>query len=75
MVSDSDYAELHEFASQLGLPVRAFHRDHYDLPAEHRDRAIELGAAPVSSRDLVHRLNAAGLRRRPGTRSGNQAPA
>ena len=64
LVSDSSYEELHEFAASLGLPERAFHRDHYDLPAELRDAAIALGAEPVPSRVLVRRLRAAGLRRR-----------
>ena len=64
LVSDSSYEELHDFAARLGLPDRAFHRDHYDLPAELRDAAIVLGADPVPSRELVRRLQAAGLRRR-----------
>jgi hypothetical protein len=64
VVSDSSYDELHAFAAKLGLPPRAFHRDHYDLPADLRDAAIGLGADPVSSRELVRRLQAAGLRRR-----------
>lgn len=68
LVSDIDYAELHAFASTLDLPRRAFHGDHYDLPAEYRDRAIELGAVPITSRDLVTRLKAAGLRRSPRER-------
>jgi hypothetical protein len=64
LVSDSSYEELHDFAARLGLPGRAFHRDHYDVPAELRDEAIVLGAVPVASRELVRRLLAAGLRRR-----------
>jgi hypothetical protein len=67
LVSDDSYDELHEFASQLGLPRRVFQGDHYDVPADYRERAIELGAVPISSRQLVRRLRAAGLRRpRPG---------
>lgn len=65
LVSDHSFDELHAFAGELGLPPRAFHRDHYDLPDEWRDRAIELGAEPVDPRELVRRLRAAGLRRRP----------
>ena len=64
LVSDESFEELHVFAQRLGLPPRAFHRDHYDLPAELRDDAIALGAAPVTSREVVRRLQAAGLRRR-----------
>ena len=44
---------FHAFAERLGLPPRAFHRDHYDLPAELRDEAIALGAQPVSSREVL----------------------
>ena len=31
MVSDVSYEELHSFARGLGLPPRAFERDHYDV--------------------------------------------
>ena len=65
LVSDASHEELHAFAEQLGLPPRAFHRDHYDIPAELRDRALELGAEPVTSRELLRRLKQAGLRRKP----------
>lgn len=64
LVSDASYDELHEFAARLGLPRRAFHRDHYDVPEELRDDAIALGAAPVSARVVVQRLLASGLRQR-----------
>jgi hypothetical protein len=62
-VSDDSYDELHQFASQLGIPRRVFQGDHYDVSADYRERAIELGAVPISSRQLVRRLRAAGLRR------------
>jgi hypothetical protein len=64
LVSDTSYDELHAFAARLGLPPRAFHRDHYDVPAEVRDAAIALGAEAVPGRELVRRLRDAGLRRR-----------
>jgi len=64
MVSDADHAELHAFALDLGLPPRAFHHDHYDIPEELRARALDLGAVEVDGRELVRRLRAAGLRRR-----------
>ena len=64
LVSDSSFDELHEFAVRVGLPRRAFHRDHYDLPHELRAAAIALGAKAVTSRDIVRSLQAAGLRRR-----------
>ncbi|MBA3249829.1 MAG: DUF4031 domain-containing protein [Geodermatophilaceae bacterium] len=69
LCSDRDLAELHEFAARLGVPERGFHRDHYDLPAERYADAVALGAEPVTSRELVRRLTAAGLRR-PKHRTG-----
>ena len=63
-MSDESYDELHAFAERLGIPRRAFQGDHYDLPEDYRTRAIELGATPVPSRELVRRLIDAGLRRR-----------
>lgn len=63
LVSDLSYDELHEIAADLGIPRRGFQGDHYDLPARMRDRAIELGALPVSGRELITRLRTSGLRR------------
>ncbi len=63
LVSDTSFEELHAFAERLGIPRRAFQGDHYDVPTEYRERAIGLGAQPVASRELVHRLRSAGLRR------------
>jgi hypothetical protein len=65
LVSDTSYDELHALAGRLGIPLRGFQGDHYDLPAEMRDEAIALGAQPVSGRELITRLRASGLRR-PG---------
>ena len=64
LVSDDSFDELHRFAAAIGLPDRAFHRDHYDLPSSHWDEAVAAGAVPVDSRELVRRLRDAGLRRR-----------
>lgn len=64
LASDSSYAELHAFARTIGVPERGFDRDHYDVPAEWYQQMIEAGATPVSSRELILRLLAAGLRRR-----------
>lgn len=64
MVSDQSLDELHAFAATLGLPARAFHDDHYDVPAELREEALSAGAVAVDGRELVRRLRAAGLRRR-----------
>ena len=74
LVSDESFDELHRFAAGLGLPPRAFHRDHYDLPEAWWDRAVASGADPVDPRLLVRRLREAGLRRRPnGGGSGGEA--
>jgi predicted metal-dependent HD superfamily phosphohydrolase len=64
LVSDTSYQELHDFADLLGIPRRTFQGDHYDVPSDYREQAIALGATAVSSRELVSRLRAAGLRRR-----------
>ena len=64
LVSDESYEELHAFAARLGLPRHIFQGDHYDVPTEVRDEAVALGAEAVPARELVRRLNAAGLRRR-----------
>ncbi len=68
LVSDVSLDELHDFARALGLRYLSFQGDHYDLARPRRQDAIDMGAAPVSSRELVRRLVAAGLRRR-GARS------
>ncbi len=63
LVSDESFDELHAFAARLGVPGRAFERDHYDLPAERYDDAVRAGAVQVGSKELLRRLTAAGLRR------------
>lgn len=68
LASDVSFDELHDFARELGIPDRGFDRDHYDVPAEWYDQVVALGAEPVSSRELVSRLIAAGLRRRRSSR-------
>ncbi len=64
LASDASYDELHRFARGLGIPARGFDRDHYDIPAERYDSVVAAGAVPVTSRELIARLIAAGLRRR-----------
>jgi hypothetical protein len=71
LVSDVSYDELHTFAEALGIPRRAFQGDHYDIPTELRDKAIAIGAVEVTSRELLQRLVAAGLRRRKGAELPN----
>ena len=64
LVSDVSYDELHAFvAAELGIPRRAFQGDHYDVPEDLYDVAVEAGAQPVGARELLSRLRAAGLRR------------
>ncbi|CAL9481210.1 DUF4031 domain-containing protein [Streptomyces sp. enrichment culture] len=67
LVSDVSYDELHAFAEALGVPRRAFERDHYDLPAHRYPDAVRAGAVEVSSREVVRLLHEAGLRRRKGS--------
>jgi hypothetical protein len=66
MVSDVSFDELHAFAELLGVPRRAFERDHYDIPAHLQETAIGAGAHLVGSKELVTRLRDAGLRRPKG---------
>ena len=61
LVAD-DIAELHEFASRLGLVRQWFQskpgrpwRDHYDLPAEVREQALTMGAKPLTTREMAER--------------------
>jgi hypothetical protein len=63
LVSDESFEELHAFAAAVGLPGRAFHRDHYDVPESMVGAVVAAGAVQVPSRELVRRLRAAGLRR------------
>jgi hypothetical protein len=55
-----DPEELHALAAALGIPRRGYqhHRrsaalNHYDLPEALRVRAIELGAVPVTWREMA----------------------
>ena len=70
VASDTSYDELHAFARGLGIPERGFDRDHYDVPSEWYDDVVAAGAVPISSRELVARLIASGLRRRKGGSAG-----
>lgn len=70
LVSDSTYAELHDFARAQHLSPRAFDLDHYDVPAELYDRLVAAGARAVTGNELTRALVASGLRvplkERPG---------
>ncbi|WP_432542161.1 DUF4031 domain-containing protein [Kineococcus sp. SYSU DK002] len=62
LASDTSAAELHRFARLLGIPPRACEGDHYDVPVERVPEAVALGAELVTTRELLARLRAAGLR-------------
>ncbi len=62
LVSDTSLAELHAFAAAAGIPPRGFDHDHYDVPQRSWDDLVARGAVPVSGRELLRRLQAAGLR-------------
>ena len=62
LVSDESLAELHDFASRVGIHRRGFDRDHYDVPESKYDQLVAAGAEPVSIRQLVERLRDSGLR-------------
>jgi hypothetical protein len=68
MVSDVSIEDLHGFAEHLGVPRRAFHGDHYDLPRHVREIALTHGAIEVSSREVVGVLMRTGLRMSPAQR-------
>jgi hypothetical protein len=80
LVSDSTLDELHDFAQAVGIPLRAFQGDHYDVPQAYYKKMVGAGAVPTPSRELVRRLRAAGLRLTPAARrlvraaDGSEAP-
>ncbi|MEO8529501.1 MAG: DUF4031 domain-containing protein [Pseudolysinimonas sp.] len=69
LVSDESYAELHAFAKAAGIPPRGFDNDHYDVPRERWDDLVDRGALPVTARELLRRLQHAGLRVRQRDKS------
>jgi hypothetical protein len=62
LVSDTSYEELHAFAAAAGIPERGFDNDHYDVPQRKWDDLVAMGAEPVTPRELLRRLQKAGLR-------------
>ena len=62
LISDVSLAELHEFAAAAGISVRAFDRDHYDVPAHLYDELVRAGAVELSGAELTRTLIASGLR-------------
>lgn len=62
LISDTDLAELHDFAAVNGIPARAFDLDHYDVPKNMHADLVAAGARHVSAHVLVRALLASGLR-------------
>ena len=62
LVSDTSLAELHAFARALGVSVRAFDQDHYDVPAHRHEEAVAQGAVAVDGKQLTRVLIRSGLR-------------
>ncbi|MEV5312721.1 DUF4031 domain-containing protein [Streptomyces sp. NPDC052610] len=73
LISDVSFDELHAFAAGLGVPRKAFERDHYDIPAHRYTDAVRAGAVQVTSREVVRLLHGAGLRRRKRRTGTGQA--
>jgi hypothetical protein len=68
LVSDTSLQDLHGFAEQVGIPRRGFQGDHYDVPEEYLGDLLAAGAQLTTSRELLLRLKAAGLRLSPEQR-------
>ena len=75
LVSDSSLAELHAFAAAAGVPDRGFDHDHYDVPLRRWDELVARGAEPVTGRELLHRLQASGLRVRQRDKRAHGRPS
>lgn len=52
LFADTD-AELMEFARRLGLKPEYKHNEHFDVSETKRDLALELGAKPISYREMA----------------------
>jgi hypothetical protein len=75
LVSDVSFDELHAFADAFDIPRRGFERDHYDVHERLYQAMVQAGAEPVTSRVLLARLTAAGLRRPRRPRGREAGPA
>jgi len=60
LISDVSLDELHQFATKIAVPDRAFHnkpnRPHYDLFDNSIQRAKHAGAIQVSTKTLIKTL-------------------
>ena len=52
MIADTE-PELHAMAAQIGVARKWYQGDHYDICKAKREKAIALGAKPVTMRELV----------------------
>jgi hypothetical protein len=75
MVSDTSFEELHAFAASLGIPHERFQRDHYDLPPQLRERAVQQGAQEVTISDLAQRMSGPRGERNRARRARREAAA
>ncbi len=59
MMTDADLTELHLMADKIGLDRKWFQAKreypHYDLTRQKRSLAVEFGAIPVTSVDLIEK--------------------
>jgi hypothetical protein len=71
VVSDTSLAELHAFATSLGIPARGFHdkpgQPHYDLIEPYFDKAEAAGALLVPNREIILALRRLHEREQPLT--------
>lgn len=74
LISDVSLEELHRFAAGLGLHRVSFGGDHYDVTEPQRLAALAAGAEAIGSRELLRRLQGAGLRRSAGSGSHRWEP-
>jgi hypothetical protein len=51
MIADTE-KELHAMAAAIGIARRWYQRDHYDVLMAYREKAIKLGATPITLRQL-----------------------
>jgi hypothetical protein len=69
LVAD-DIQELHDFAQKLGLKREWFQnhiiQPHYDITAAKREAAINLGAKPITTKQMSGRVTKILLDRRKG---------
>ncbi|MDK1360680.1 DUF4031 domain-containing protein [Arthrobacter sp. zg-Y1219] len=71
LVSDTSLAELHSFAADASIAVRAFDLDHYDVPAGRYRDLVARGAVEVDGGTLVRLLIGSGLRIKARERSAS----